>query len=157
MLRFLTPEWLQALDGAARADASLATATADLALVLEQQVVGLPEGPFRYHITFDHGSVSVAEGPAASADVRFTQDVATARAIAAGTRSAQRAFMTGDLRVGGDLRILLDHQVALATLDDVFADVRSRTDLGPVEGSDHRSPHGSTDGSGEGTAVGERG
>jgi putative sterol carrier protein len=138
MVRFLTTEWLAALDRAARADASLATATADLALVVEQEVTGLPAGSFTYHITFDHGSVSVAEGPAPVADVRFTQDVATARAIAAGTGSAQRAFMTGDLRVGGDLRVLLDHQVALSTLDDVFADVRARTEVdapaGPAAG-----------------------
>ena len=50
-----------------------------------------------------------------------------ASAIAAGSSSAQRAFMTGRLRVGGDLRVLLAHGEALAQLDDVFAGVRART------------------------------
>ncbi len=59
--------------------------------------------------------------------VRFTQDHETALAIASGHGSAQRAFMTGRLQVGGDLRVLLDHSEVLAQLDDVFAAVRART------------------------------
>ena len=51
-------------------------------------------------------------------------------AIASGTASAQRAFMTGQLRVGGDLRALVEAQDAMAAIGDVFASVRQRTDFG---------------------------
>ena len=51
----------------------------------------------------------------------------TAASIAMGQGSAQRAFMTGRLRVGGDLRVLLEHSDVLAQLEDVFAAVRART------------------------------
>ena len=128
MLTFLTPEWIEALDEAARRDPSLEAATAPVDLVVEQCVTD-PAGDVTFHIVFDHGHVSVIPGPATAPTVRFSQDRETALAIAAGVDSAQRAFMSGRLRVGGDLRVLLDHQVALSALDDVFASVRARTDL----------------------------
>ena len=51
----------------------------------------------------------------------FTQDVETAAAVNRGELSAQAAFMTGRLRVGGDVQVLLDRQPALAEVDDIFA------------------------------------
>jgi len=48
--------------------------------------------------------------------VRFTQVHRVAVAIARGDASAQRAFMTGDLRVGGDLGALLDAMPAAQRL-----------------------------------------
>ena len=127
MLTFLSDDWVHALHDAVAHDPALAELTARLALTIEQEVTGSPLGDVRYHVTFDHGSVSVAPGPAADPTVRFHQDYETAAAIAAGTGSAQRAFMTGRLRVGGDLRVLLEHGDVLAQLADVFAGVRART------------------------------
>lgn len=144
MLAFLSPAWVAALDHAARADPDLAEATREVALVVEQRVLGGPLGDVAYHVVFDHGSVSVGPGPFAPAEeespaggapvVRFTLDHETALDIARGAGSAQRAFMAGTLQVGGDLRVLLDHQLVLSALHDVFATVRAQTDLGPVTG-----------------------
>lgn len=135
MLAFLSPDWLAALHDAARADQGLAEATATIDLVVEQRVAADPDGPPTsadavYHVVLDHGRASVAAGPAPAPTIRFSQDLGTARAIAMGTESAQRAFMTGRVRVGGDLRVLLDHQEVLAALGDAFAAVRARTDFG---------------------------
>ncbi len=133
MIRFLSPEWVAALDHAVAADRPLREATADLDLVVEQVVEPVAGGePVVFHVVFDHGTVRVAAGPAASPTVRFTQDEATARAVASGADSAQRAFMTGRLRLGGDLRAVLENQGAIAALADVFAAVRAETDLGEV-------------------------
>jgi hypothetical protein len=143
MLAYLSPAWVVALDQAARADAGLAEATREVALVVEQHVTGGPDGDVTYHVVFDHGSVSVVSGPATEGDgsggeaggpgdvpvVRFTLDHETALDIARGSGSAQRAFMAGTLQVGGDLRVLLDQQLVLSGLHDVFAAVRDQTDL----------------------------
>ena len=134
MLQFLSPAWLAALDDAARRSESLAAAGVGRRLVIEQHITGTPEGEVVFHVTLDDGSASVEAGPADDPTVRFEQDLATARAIASGRGSAQRAFMAGELRVGGDLRILLDQQDLLAGLDDVFRTVREQTDLAPVAG-----------------------
>ncbi len=141
MAQFLSPEWLIELEEAARSHERLAELTGDTRLVIEQRVVPGDDGTgadapgFVYHLALDHGTVSVAEGPAADPTVTFTQTPELARAIATGEESAQRAFMTGDLRVGGNLQELLIHQQVLAELGDVFAQVRARTDFDVTIGS----------------------
>ncbi len=47
--------------------------------------------------------------------------------MAAGELPAQRAFVEGRLRVGGDLSQLVAHQRTLAAIDDALADVRAAT------------------------------
>ncbi len=73
------------------------------------------------------GTVSVEAGRAEEPDVSFTQDRATAAAIARGELSAQAAFMAGRLRIGGDLREVMDRARELAALDDLFAKARATT------------------------------
>ena len=93
MLTFGSDEWIAALDDAARGDEQLATASAELALVVEQV---LTDGT-RWHVVVDHGAVRVRPGPADRPTVTFTQDRAVAAAIARGEDSAQAAFLRGDL------------------------------------------------------------
>ncbi len=64
----------------------------------------------------------------------FRQDLATAWAIASGQVSAQRAFMAGRLRVGGDLNAMVAHREVFATLDGVLSPVRAQTE--PPDGLD---------------------
>lgn len=136
MTRFLSPEWLAELDAAIVAHPRLAALTADVRIVIEQRVTGTtiqsdsPDGDFTYHVVLDHGTGSVKAGPATNPTVTFSQDLAVARSIATGQESAQRAFMSGGLRVGGDLVALTAHQEVLAEVGDVFATVRSTTDFG---------------------------
>lgn len=131
MVHFLTEAWLGALDEAVRDHRGLAD-LAGLAggepFVVEQVVIREGGGEFTYHLRVTDGSVGVSAGPAADTTIRFRQDEPTAREIASGRLSAQRAFMAGRLQVGGDLRAVIDRGPALASLADVFATVRSQTD-----------------------------
>jgi putative sterol carrier protein len=127
---FLSEAWVAALDEAARSDGDLEARCADVELTIEQEVTGGPLGDVRYHVVLDRGAASVRTGAAEAPTIRFSQDYETAAAIALGDGSAQRAFMTGRLRVGGDLRVLLDHGEVLSKLHDVFAGVRARTTAG---------------------------
>lgn len=134
MARFLSQEWLDDLDAALRAHDQVADLTRSSRLVVEQRVGGPDQADVVYHLVFDHGRTAVQAGPATDPTVTFSQGTDTARAIATGTESAQRAFMTGALRVGGDLQALLAHQDLLTQLDDVFAGVRAATDFGVAPG-----------------------
>lgn len=149
MLEFLSPEWLVALDEAGRAATPAPEAHIDL--VIEQVVTGdgapadaaqgdaerdgttddgaTDDGDpsITYHVELTGGRARFHPGPAERVDLRFTADRATAWAIASGTDSAQRAFMAGRLRVGGDLRALHQHPDALGALGDAFAAVRERS------------------------------
>lgn len=126
MAEFLSDAWLDDLERAATRSAGV---PAELRLVVQQVVLDGPDGDelAAYALRLADGVVAVERGRAADADVTFTQDRATAAAIAQGALSAQSAFLSGDLRVGGDLRVALDQARAVAAIDDVFAEVRATT------------------------------
>jgi putative sterol carrier protein len=69
----------------------------------------------------------VTDGRVEGPDLTFTQDRATAGAIARGELSAQAAFLDGRLRVGGDLSAARSRARALAAIADVFASPRAVT------------------------------
>jgi SCP-2 sterol transfer family len=126
-VQYLSPEWMEAVSGAIADNTSLRRATAGVRLTVEHVATGGPLGLVRWHITIDDGTVALVEGPAPDPDLRFTTDYATAARIAAGGLGAQRAFVEGRLRVGGDLSLLIHHHKALSMVDDVFSSVRTRT------------------------------
>ena len=141
MAEFLSPAWLDALaDAARRAGGPPAFARAEGATpaapdLVIQQVVTLGTGDeVCWFVSVCADGVGVAAGRHGDPDITFTQDADTAAAIASGDQSAQAAFMSGRLRVGGDVRVLLDHQDDLGRLDDLFSDVRAATTY-PGEGS----------------------
>ncbi len=118
------------MDAARRAlagDGELAAALAGVTLAVEQAVDGGPDGDVRWLLDIRDGQVDLVPGPAGRADLSFTTSYATAAQIAAGTLSAQRAFMEGHLKVGGDLSLLITHQRAVAAVDDALAPVRAET------------------------------
>ena len=122
-LRYLSRAWLE------RADACLG----DLPPVAESlavaiAVVGGPDGDRRYRLVLGPDRVGVSPEPD-PAGVRMTLEWADAVAIARGESSAQRAFLDGRLRLGGDSSLLLGHQDALAAIDDRLAELRSATDF----------------------------
>lgn len=124
MFRYLSDEWIAAMDAAVSGDAGLREATVDLALAVQHHVDGVA-----YVLRLDHGRNAVTAGTDPTADVTFTCDRATSVAIATGAEQAQSAFMAGRLRMGGNAQSLLDHQDALAALDDLTAVVRRETDF----------------------------
>jgi putative sterol carrier protein len=127
---FLSAAWLEDLHEAARTHPAVADLTLDRSLVIEQRIDDADQdGAFVYHLVFATASAAVVPGPADDPTVTFTQSAEVARAIAAGEESAQRAFMDGRLRVGGDLQALMAHHPVLTALGDVFAAVRDRTHL----------------------------
>jgi len=119
---FLTDAWLADLETAARA-AAVATASP---LVLQQIVPDGPDGhEVAYALVVADGRLRVERGRVTDPDLTFTQDRATAEAIHRGELSAQSAFMQGRLRLGGDLRAVIDRAGELAAIDDVLAGARA--------------------------------
>jgi hypothetical protein len=138
---FLSDAWLAAMADAAgssaRAGAGSTAGSGDPPsdpappdgdeLVIQQVVDDGPDGAVAWFVVLEGPQVRFEVGRHSSPAITFTQDAATAAAIGSGRQSAQGAFMGGQLRVGGDVRILLERQDDLARLDDVFAAVRAAT------------------------------
>ena len=122
MAGFLTEAWLDDLEAAAQR-AELDTKGA---LVLQQVIPDGPEGrEVAYALVVRDGRVRVERGRVSAPDLTFTQDLATAKAIHRGDLSAQAAFMQGRLRLGGDLRAVIDRAGELAAIDDVLGSARA--------------------------------
>lgn len=118
---------MEAARRALAADDTDRPALAGVKLTVEQTVEDTPDGSVTWHIAITDGRMALDPGPADHADLRITTGWETAAAVAAGTLAAQRAFVEGRLRLGGDLSLLLIHQRALAAVDDVLAPVRALT------------------------------
>jgi hypothetical protein len=130
-VRYLSPEWFDAARAALAADPGLPAATGGIRLTLQQTVTDAPDAPgghgeIGWRLVIDDGGVRLETGPG-PADIRFTTSYATAARIAAGELGAPTAFIRGDLRVGGDLRLLTTHHRSLAAVHDVLAEVRKDT------------------------------
>jgi alkyl sulfatase BDS1-like metallo-beta-lactamase superfamily hydrolase len=120
-LRFLSHEWIAALDGARIAS------DAPVSIVIEQHVVD-GDDVITWHVVIDDHVAHVRSGPAdQAAHVTFVQDRATATAITRGELNAQLAFIDGRVRLTGDVRVLIDHADVFARLDDAWRPVRERT------------------------------
>jgi hypothetical protein len=125
--RYLSDEWFDAAQQALSTDDVLAKATAEVELTVQQMVTGAPDGDVAYHVAVDHGSVRLVPGEAADPTVTFIQTWDTAAAIGRGELSAQGAFMTGLIRVRGDLPKLVEHGDVFGGVDDVLAELRAQT------------------------------
>jgi len=114
MDHFLSDPWFDDLTIRARAVTDI---PADLSITICQTVLG--ERGATWHVVVDAGLVDVRRGPLETVDVSLTTDFETALGIHRGTVSAPRAFLNGDLRVGGDMKQLMakrEHLVAILLL-----------------------------------------
>ena len=120
---FLTPEWIAALDAAARE----AAVPAGVRLTIQQIVTDGPGGEVRYHLAFDDGRLRVRPGGADAADVTLVQTRAVAAALSRGELNAQQALEAGRIKLRGDIGRLAKEARALTAMEDVFAAVRAAT------------------------------
>ena len=129
MTDFLSAEWIEALDAAARAATLPETASA-VSITIEQVVRDAPGGESRYHLRIEDGRARVHSGPAAAPDLRLFADYDVAARIQRGEVNAQEALAAGRLKVQGRFAHLLRVDDALRALEDVFAPVRAETTYG---------------------------
>lgn len=118
---FPSDEWVAWLD------AALSECRVDdaVGLVLEYHASDDDSSVFCWHVRIVSGRVSAAVGRAGEAHgqpvVALASDRETARAVAIGGRSAQRAFAEGRLRFSGDPRLLLAARPALEAIGAALA------------------------------------
>ena len=126
MPAFLSPEWIQALDDAARADGSRGDLDHE-PLVVEQRVTGTPWGEVIYHAQLGVDP-HVAAGSADTPQLVIITDYETASAMHRGELNAQRAIAVGRMKVRGQVDALLRHSETLRAIGDLFGEVREHTE-----------------------------
>jgi putative sterol carrier protein len=126
---FLSPAWIGELDLAARRnDALRALGSDDEPFVLGQEVIAADhDAAVGWTLVVDGDGARVEPQLRPDPQVVLRTDADTLAGIAQGTLSAQQAFVDGRIRLGGDVRVLIDRVAVLAGLGDVFAAVRADT------------------------------
>ncbi|MGI9665770.1 MAG: SCP2 sterol-binding domain-containing protein [Acidimicrobiia bacterium] len=110
MAQFLSDDHYAAAKEALNSDPGFQNAIANVDLSVQFDVTGGPDGDLSYYLQVAEGTVDTAPGPLADADVTVTSDYETSQAISKGELNVQMAFMTGKIKVGGNMAKIMMHQ-----------------------------------------------
>jgi putative sterol carrier protein len=88
-----------------------------------QQVIATPEGERRYWMRTEDGGIDMGPGDVQQPDATISQDYDTAVGLARGEVNAVSAYMTGKIRISGNLMMLMGLQGALAELPRVMQEM----------------------------------
>ena len=113
MSKFLTEEWAQDVTTALNDHEGFKNAIGAAELGIQFSTEDGPDGDVDYYLKSSGGSTQLALGTLDDADVTVKQSYETAVAISKGELNTQTAFMTGKLKVSGNLAKLMMHQSAV--------------------------------------------
>ncbi len=112
-VQFLSDEWATAVQAAVNGSDAFRATVANASLKLQFNVSDAPGGEISYYMKAENGEADVSLGKLDDADVTVGQTYETATSIAKGDLNTQTAFMTGKLKVDGNLAKLMMHQNAI--------------------------------------------
>lgn len=119
-VKFLTEEWAKAVTEALNvSDAFKAAAGSQTAKL--QQVVNTPEEEVKYFFKVEGGQAEVGLGEIEGPDATISQDYDTAVALSKSELTGTAAYMSGKLKVSGDLMKLMQLQGVFNTLPQAVA------------------------------------
>ena len=113
-VKFLTEGWATAVNDSLNSHEGFKSAIGTSNLALQFQTKDGPDGDIDYYLKTAGGNVEFALGDLDDADVTVSQSYDTAAGISQGSINVQTAFMTGKLKVQGNLAKLMMHTQAVA-------------------------------------------
>ena len=119
-VKFLSDEWAQALKAELNSNESFKEAAAGKTATI-QQVIGGGEDEIHYWISLADGVIDMGIGDASGADATISETYDTAVALAKSELSAVTAFMTGKVKIAGNMGMLLGLQNVLSLLPAAMA------------------------------------
>jgi putative sterol carrier protein len=121
-VKFLSEEWVDEVKKAINDNDAFKSAAGSQSAQVQQVVAG-PEGETRYWFKLDGGQADLGLGDIDGADATITQDYDTAVALAKNELTGTAAYMSGKLRVSGDLMKLMQLQGVLGQLPAALKDI----------------------------------
>ena len=115
-VRFLTPEWAEALKTELNGSETFRSAAAGQNATIQQVITTSEGGATHYWIKIAEGAIDLGVGDTEAPDATITQSYDTAVALARNELSAVTAFMTGKIKIAGNMGLLLGLQGALTQL-----------------------------------------
>jgi putative sterol carrier protein len=122
-VKFLSAEWCSAVQDALNASEAFTKSAGSLSANIQQVVTG-PDGEVRYWFKLSSGQAALGLGDSTDAvDATITQDYDTAMKLSKNELTGTAAYMSGKLRVAGDLMKLMQLQGALGQMPAALKDV----------------------------------
>lgn len=121
-MKYLSEEWAQSTTEALNASEAFKTAAGSQSAKL-QQVVNAPEGEVKYYFKLEDGKAEVALGEIEGPDATISQDYETAVALAKNELTGTAAYMSGKIKVQGDLMKMMQLQGVFNTLPQVVQEM----------------------------------
>jgi putative sterol carrier protein len=121
--KFLSEEWANDVTAALNSHEGFKNAIGAADLNIQFETQDGPDGEVNYYLSTSGGNATLAIGDIEGADVTVKQSYDTAAAISKGELNTQTAFMTGKLKVSGNLAKLMMHQNAVAQWGSAVADM----------------------------------
>ena len=123
MSKFLSEEWAQEATDALNSHEGFKNAIGAADLGIQFNTTDAPGGEVDYYLSTSGGNATLSLGNLEGADVTVKQNYDTAAAIAKGELNTQTAFMTGKLKVSGNLAKLMMHQNAVQQWSAAVSDM----------------------------------
>lgn len=123
MSKFLSEEWASEATDALNSHEGFKNAIGAADLGIQFNTTDAPDGEVDYYLQTGGGNATIAIGELEGADVTVKQSYDTAASIAKGDLNTQTAFMTGKLKVSGNLAKLMMHQGAIQQWSAAVADM----------------------------------
>jgi putative sterol carrier protein len=121
-VKFLSEEWAEEVTKAINSNEAFQKAAGSQAAKV-QQIVATPEGEKRYFFHLEGGRAQVSVGEIEGPDATISQDYETAMALSRNELSGTAAFMSGKVRVSGDLMKLMQMQGVFSTLPQAISGI----------------------------------
>ena len=121
-VKFLSEEWTQEVKKTLQGNDQIKSAAGSMSAKIQQVITG-SDGETRYWFTMEGGQVDLGMGDVDNPDATITQDYDTAAALSKGELTGTAAYMSGKLRVSGDLMKLMQLQGVLGQLPQALKDL----------------------------------
>ena len=121
-VKFLSEEWAQEVKSLLQNNEQLKSSAGSMTAKI-QQVVTTPDGEVRYWFTLEGGNVDLGMGDIENPDATISQDYDTAAALSKNELTGTAAYMSGKLRVSGDLMKLMQLQGVLGQLPQALKEL----------------------------------
>lgn len=113
MSMFLSEAWAKDVTSALNSHQGFKNAIGGADLGIQFHTEDTPDGDVDYYLKTSGGTANLALGTLDDPDVTVQQNYDTASAISKGELNTQSAFMSGKLKVSGNLAKLMMHQSAI--------------------------------------------
>ena len=123
MAQFLSEEFMTVASEKLNAHPGFSNAISNVQLGVQFTVADSPDGEVAYYLDVADGSASMALGELDDPDVSIANTYETSVGISKGELNTQMAFMTGKLKVAGNMAKLMMNQAVFSQFTPALSDM----------------------------------